>query len=89
MENLEYTDQDGRTRVMGANKYNVERIAWEMEQTALGNAFYGNALRVAKDIPSLSDEDLSLLDRFATGLNSGTDHVSLQRLACRLESITK
>ncbi|MDV7397958.1 hypothetical protein RZS08_41540, partial [Arthrospira platensis SPKY1] len=55
--------------------YDITRIAWELNQTALGNAHYGNALRVAKEMPGVTSEDRSLLDRFATGTHSGTDHV--------------
>ena len=64
--------------------YDIARIAWELNQTALGNAHYGNALRVAKEMPGVTSEDRSLLDRFATGNHSGTDHVGLQDLASRL-----
>lgn len=65
--------------------YNAARIAWELERTAMGDGFHGNALRVAKDIPGLTDADRTLLDRYATGRNSGTDHVALQDLALRID----
>jgi len=69
--------------------YTKARIAWELQQTALGHTFYGNALRVAKDIPGLTDDDRALLDRYATGANGKTDHVSLQHLAVRINSMEK
>lgn len=69
--------------------YNGHRIAWELERTAKGDGFYGNALRVAKDIPGLTDEDRALLDRYATGGHAGTDHVKLQDLALRVAALTK
>ena len=65
-------------------KYDNKQIAWELEQIALGNSYYGNALRVAKDIPGMTADDRSLLDRYATGLNSGIDHVGLQVIAIRI-----
>ena len=68
-----------------AYPYNAARIAWELERTAMGDGFHGNALRVAKDIPGLTDDDRALLDRYATGRNSGTDHVALQDLALRID----
>jgi hypothetical protein len=68
-----------------AYPYNAARIAWELERTAMGDGYHGNALRVAKDIPGLTDEDRALLDRYATGRNSGTDHVALQDLALRID----
>ena len=67
-----------------ATPYNLKRIAWELERTALGDGFYGNALRVAKDMPGITMEDRSVLDRYATGTQTGTDHVHLQWLAQRL-----
>lgn len=70
-------------------QYNAARIAWELERTAMGDAFYGNALRVAKDIPGLTDDDRALLDRYATGLQRGTDHVKLCDLALRIDAIAK
>ena len=72
-----------------AQPYNDYRIAWELERTALGDGFYGNALRVAKDIPGITADDRSLLDRYATGRHTGTDHVKLQDLALRIDAIAK
>lgn len=66
--------------------YGAQRIAWELERTAMGDAHFGNALRVAKDIPGMTDQDRALLDRFATGTASGTDHVGLQDLAMRVRT---
>ena len=37
--------------------YNAYRIAYELRCTALGEAYFGNALRVAKDFPGLTAED--------------------------------
>ena len=59
---------------------NLSRIAWELERTAQGEGFYGNALRVAKDIPGMRLEDRSMLDRYATGTQTGADHLHLQWL---------
>ena len=67
-----------------ATPYNLKRIAWELERTAVGDGFYGNALRVAKDMPGTTPKDRSVLDRYATGTQTGTDHVHLQWLALRL-----
>ena len=64
--------------------YNEKQIAWELERTALGDGFYGNALRVAKDMPGVTADDRVLLDRFATGMSRATDHVALQDLAMRI-----
>lgn len=64
--------------------YNEKQIAWELERTALGDGFYGNALRVAKDLPGVAADDRALLDRFATGMSRSADHVGLQDLALRI-----
>lgn len=69
----------------GDRRYSPARIAWELERTAMGDAHYGNALRVAKELPEVTPEDRSLLDRYATGKQGGTDHVALQELAMRID----
>ena len=70
------------TRIV--TKYNTAQIAWELQETASGNEYHGFALRVAKDVPGVTDDDRALLDRYATGANRGTDHVALQDLALRI-----
>lgn len=67
--------------------YDLKRIAWELEQTALGHAHFGSALRAAKDIPGTTSDERALLDRYATGSNAGTDHVALQELAIRVRTV--
>lgn len=69
--------------------YNEAQIAWELERTAMGDGFYGNALRVAKDLPYLTADHRALLDRYATGCQSGTDHVALQDLALLIDAAMK
>lgn len=63
---------------------NYKRIGWELERTAMGDGYYGNALRVAKDIPGLTDQDRAVLDRYATGSQHDTDHIALQDIAMRV-----
>lgn len=70
----------------GDRRYSPARIAWELERTAMGDGHYGNALRVAKDLPGVTAEDRSMLDRYATGKQGGTDHVALQELAMRIDA---
>lgn len=79
-------DRDLVNLAKAAEPYNNHRIAWELERTAVGDGHYGNSLRVAKDIPGLTAEDRSLLDRYATGTNAGTDHIALQALALRIDA---
>lgn len=67
--------------------YSLQRIAKELELTATGAAYYGNALRVTKDIPGVSDEERLLLDRYATGRQRDPDHVALQDLAIKLRTL--
>ena len=64
--------------------YNLKKIGWELERTAMGDGFYGNALRVAKDLDGVTDEDRAVLDRYATGAQGGTDHIALQRIALKV-----
>ncbi len=67
--------------------YTHSRIAAELDATATGRAYHGNALRVAKDIPGVNDQERALLDRWATGIQDGTDHVALQDLANNIRKI--
>jgi len=61
--------------------YNARRIGWELERTAMGDGYFGNALRVAMDIPGIDDADKAVLQRYATGRQHGVDHVCLQNIA--------
>jgi hypothetical protein len=72
---------------MQPSPYSLLRIAKELELTATGAAYYGNALRVTKDIPGVSDEERLLLDRYATGRQRDPDHVALQDLAIKLRTL--
>lgn len=65
-------------------RYNRKRIGWELERTAMGDGYYGNALRVAKDIPGLTDQDRAVLDRYAAGSQHDTDHIALQDIATKV-----
>lgn len=50
----------------------------------MGDGYYGNALRVAMDIPILDEGDRAVLQRFAAGAQHGADHVCLQDIARRV-----
>ncbi len=41
--------------------YHLGQIAFEIDMTAQGNAYHGNSLLVALDIPDLSNEDKTIL----------------------------
>lgn len=77
-----------KTEKIGST-YNYERIGWELEKTALGEAYYGNALSVVRDIPDLSEKELAVLDRYLTGTQLDTDHVTLQDIALKVYKISK
>lgn len=61
--------------------YDLTVIAKELRATADGEAYYGNALRVAKDLPFLTDVDRSVLDRWAMGAQNSADRFDLQEIA--------
>lgn len=62
----------------------TQQIAKELVDTALGLAFFGEALRMAMNLPCVSPEEIALLDRWVTGSNKRGDTWDLQRLANRL-----
>ena len=65
--------------------YDNQQIARELHATAQGDYFYGNSLRVAKDIRGLTDTERSLLDRCARrGVACFVDRMALQDLAIKV-----
>lgn len=62
-------------------RYSPKQIARELMATALGEAYHGNALYVAKDIPVLTDEERWVLLRWLDGSQCGSDWRELQMIA--------
>lgn len=60
--------------------YHLGQIAFEIDMTAQGNAYYGNSLLVALDIPELSSEDKTILK---WALKGNYNH-SLQNVALNI-----
>jgi hypothetical protein len=58
-------------------KYGHERIAKELEATAKGNTYYGDALYVAMDFPWTTHNDRALLMRYMYGSELLTDKAKL------------
>lgn len=65
-------------------KYDAKRVAKELIATALGEAYHGNALYVAKDIPGLAEEERWVILRYLDGTQCGTDHIELQHIAHKI-----
>ena len=62
-----------------------KRIAWELERTAMGGGYYGDALRVAKGFPEATPSVRALLDRWATGKQNGlSDRTDLCNFALQI-----
>lgn len=69
-------------------KYTIGKIGTEIMKTALGVSYYGNALRVAKDIPQLTEEERHTLDIALTkGVSSFDTRMCLQQIAITLWKI--
>lgn len=64
--------------------YDNKQIAQELQATAMGHAYYGNALRVVLDKPRINDIDRGVICRFERGDTAGNDHIELQDIANRL-----
>jgi hypothetical protein len=69
--------------------YDNKQIARELIATALGEAYCGNALYVAKDIPILTDEERYCIFRYLDGTACvskihSMDHVELQHIAHKI-----
>lgn len=71
-------------------KYDNTKIAQELQDTALGIGYHGNALRVAKDFSCLTAEDRSILDAYLTGRHDRTvfdRRMRLQDIAIKIREI--
>lgn len=64
--------------------YDLNAIARELDQTASGYSYHGNALYVARDLPELSREDKLCLTRWLLGANTAIDGLHLQDIAIKL-----
>jgi hypothetical protein len=62
-------------------KYDRKQISKELQATAQGAAYYGNAFYVALDIPELSKHDRVVLRRYLRGTETVSDRFELQNIA--------
>lgn len=69
--------------------YDLEAIANELTETALGNSFHGNALYVAKDIPELTADERWVIKRWLNGSQWRHDWRDLQGVANKLKALAK
>ncbi len=75
-----------RTESPPPEPYTNVRIRWELEATAADQAYFGNALRVALDLPGIDSDDRAVLNRWTTGTQNSTDHIRLQEIAAKISS---
>lgn len=68
--------------------YGPTQIARELTDTALGNAYFGNALYVAQDIPGLTTHERLVIKRWLDGSQRGTDWRELQMIANKIGADT-
>jgi hypothetical protein len=61
--------------------YDAFQIAKELNATALGESYYGNALYVARDIPCVTHNDVQCLNRWLNGTNTASDGWRLQEIS--------
>lgn len=66
--------------------YNEETIAYELDEIALGNSYYGNSLYVALDMPVADENDKRMLHRYLHGSELLTDRIKLQVLAIKIRA---
>jgi len=80
------------TSKMTIERYTNQKISKELKMTAKGEAYYGNALYVAMDIPLVRDNEeyRQVIIRYMTGKDLlGGDHCTLQEIANKLNAIEK
>ena len=61
-------------------------LADKLTKTAKGEAYYGEALSTIKVLFSLTQKEKDCIHRYLGGLQQGTDHITLQDIANKLES---
>jgi hypothetical protein len=66
--------------------YNRERIAWEIEQTASGANYYGNALLVASGMPETTHNDRLVLRQVMFGYHTFDNTERLRAIADNIRS---
>ena len=66
------------------SRYDAKQVAKELQATAQGDSYYGNALYVARDYQCLTDDDRVCLTRWLVGSNTSQDRFQLQDIAIRL-----
>ena len=64
-----------------SNKYNHKRVGWELERTAMGDSYYGNALYSAMDLHFLNKREKDCLHRYMHGSETPNDRFVLQDIA--------
>jgi hypothetical protein len=62
-------------------KYDHTQIAKELEATANGDSYYGNALYVAMDMPWTTQKHKEMLHRYLHGSELSSDRFMLQDFA--------
>lgn len=58
--------------------YTALKIAQELQATAQGDAYFGNALYVARDLPCVTKNDIQCLNRWLNGTQTSVDRFRLQ-----------
>lgn len=72
--------------------HNKFQIAKELTCTALGESYFGNALRVARDLSCVTEDDREVLTRWMDGSHAtkdGSDRFRLQDIAMRVAEDAK
>jgi len=82
--NNAYPVDTGNNTQSSPERYGSKQIARELIATALGRAYYGNALYVAQDIPGLTNEERMVICRWLDGSQGETDMHELQSIAHKI-----
>lgn len=65
-------------------QYDRKQIAKELQATAQGDAYYGNALYVARDLPETTANDKQCLTRWMHGTQTSDDRFRLQDIVINI-----
>lgn len=68
----------------GDDEHVFQKVARQLNDTAFGKRYCGEALRVAKYFPFLSPEEIIVIKRWEAGEQTSADFYSLQRIAIKI-----
>lgn len=69
--------------------HDLHTLAKELDQTAQGISYHGNALHAARVVPCVTANDVQCINRWLHGANTASDGFRLQEIAIHIREHAK